>query len=223
MRICFIRHGDPDYEKDCLTELGHKQAEAAARRLLTEGIEKVFSSPMGRARQTAQYFVDAANISDLHILDFMKEIRYGLADDLYNQDYSPWSGVDKLAEQGEDLQNPEWKKFPLFDKNTATEDIEKVQQGCDIWLESLGYKREGLYYRNINSQTNEHTFALFSHGGSSTAFLSRILNIPFPLLCGSLHTSHTGISIIRFDKNPGKLSLPVIELLNDSSHIKGIV
>ena len=32
MRIIFIRHGNPDYEKDCLTELGHKQAEAAAKK-----------------------------------------------------------------------------------------------------------------------------------------------------------------------------------------------
>jgi len=33
MRIIFVRHGHPNYEKDCLTELGHRQAEAAAQRL----------------------------------------------------------------------------------------------------------------------------------------------------------------------------------------------
>ena len=31
MRIIFVRHGHPDYEKNCLTEIGHKQAEAAAQ------------------------------------------------------------------------------------------------------------------------------------------------------------------------------------------------
>ena len=35
MRILFVRHGHPNYEKDCLTELGHLHAEAAAKRLLT--------------------------------------------------------------------------------------------------------------------------------------------------------------------------------------------
>ena len=42
MRIIIIRHGDPDYEKDCLTELGHKQAALAAKRLMVEGIETIF-------------------------------------------------------------------------------------------------------------------------------------------------------------------------------------
>ena len=56
MRIILIRHGDPNYEKDCLTELGHKQAEAAANRLLSEGIDGIYSSPQGRAMQTAEYF-----------------------------------------------------------------------------------------------------------------------------------------------------------------------
>ena len=41
MRIVLVRHGDPDYEKDCLTELGHKQAAVAAERLLKEGNETV--------------------------------------------------------------------------------------------------------------------------------------------------------------------------------------
>ena len=45
MRIILIRHGDPNYEKDCLTELGHKQASAAAQRLLSEGIDEIYSSP----------------------------------------------------------------------------------------------------------------------------------------------------------------------------------
>ena len=45
MRIVLVRHGEPNYEKDCLTELGIRQAEAAAERLSGEGIDAVFSSP----------------------------------------------------------------------------------------------------------------------------------------------------------------------------------
>ena len=56
MRLIFIRHGEPDYEKDCLTELGHKQAAAAAQRLLSEGIDEIYSSPQGRAFQTLNIF-----------------------------------------------------------------------------------------------------------------------------------------------------------------------
>ena len=45
MKIVFVRHGHPDYVNDCLTELGHKQAESAALRLKDEGIEEIYSSP----------------------------------------------------------------------------------------------------------------------------------------------------------------------------------
>ena len=150
----------------------------------------------------------------------MKEIRYGLENDLYNQDYSPWVGVDRMANQGEDLQNPNWRSLPLFKDNTATVDIDLVQAASDKWLESLGYKRQGLYYKNIRDDDAQFTLALFSHGGSSTALLSRIFNIPFPLLCASLHIPHTGITIIRFDRTPGKVSVPVVELMNDGNHLK---
>lgn len=30
MRIIFVRHGEPDYQKDCLTDEGRVQAAAAA-------------------------------------------------------------------------------------------------------------------------------------------------------------------------------------------------
>lgn len=39
MRLILVRHGHPNYEIDCLTELGHLQAEAAAERLCSEGID----------------------------------------------------------------------------------------------------------------------------------------------------------------------------------------
>ena len=49
MRLILVRHGDPNYELDCLTELGHEQAKVVAQRLMEEGIEKIFCSPQGRA------------------------------------------------------------------------------------------------------------------------------------------------------------------------------
>ena len=52
MRIIFVRHGEPDYRNDCLTDLGRLQAQAAAERLREEGIEEIWSSPLGRAAES---------------------------------------------------------------------------------------------------------------------------------------------------------------------------
>ena len=45
MHIVFVRHGHPNYKLDCLTELGHNQAAAAAERLADEGIDKLYTAP----------------------------------------------------------------------------------------------------------------------------------------------------------------------------------
>ena len=37
MRIIFVRHGEPDYARDCLTDAGRRQAAAAAERLAGGG------------------------------------------------------------------------------------------------------------------------------------------------------------------------------------------
>ena len=222
MRLILVRHAEPNYELDCLTELGHKQAKIAAQRLINEGIEEIYSSPMGRARQTAQAFSDASGIKKIEILDFMHEIRYGPENDLYNQEWSPWAASDKMISKGQELCTENWREIPVFIGNTATIDVDNVMKNADSLLEKWGYKREGLYYRNIRSNDDQHTIALFSHGGSSTALLSRIFNIPFPYLCATLHIPHTGITILRFDRTPGKLAVPVIELACDGRHIQNI-
>ncbi|MBP5452349.1 MAG: histidine phosphatase family protein [Treponema sp.] len=222
MRIVFIRHGDPNYEEDCLTELGHKQAKIAAERLLKEGIEEIYSSPLGRARQTAQAFSEVSGIGEIKILDFMKEIRYGTEDELYNDKWNPWLGVDALVKNGIDIQSPDWREYPVFKENLATVDADKIGEEADKWLVSLGYEREGNYYRCSRKDDKEKTIALFCHGGSSTAFFSRVLNQQFPYMCAALlHYPHTTISVLKFNKNPGQLCQPIIELLNDARHLMG--
>ena len=54
MLLYIIRHGDPDYSTDTLTERGWQQAEAVGKRIAAAKIDRIFTSPMGRARQTAE-------------------------------------------------------------------------------------------------------------------------------------------------------------------------
>ena len=220
MRIVFIRHGDPNYDLDCLTELGHKQAKIAAQRLLKEGIEEIYCSPLGRARQTAQAFSEASGIGNIKILDFMQEIRFGREGEMYEEKWNPWLVVEDLVRNGKDIQTPDWRKYPVFKENLATVDVDKIAVEADKWLATLGYEREGNYYRCTRKDDKEKTIALFCHGGSSTAFFSRVLNQQFPYMCAVLlHYPHTTISVIKFNKTPGSLSQPIIELLNDARHL----
>lgn len=212
MRIIFIRHGEPDYERDCLTPLGHLQARAAAERLQSEGVEALYSSPMGRARETARYAADQLGLP-VTILDFMRELRW---------DGHPWDTADALPALGWDLTDPLWPAHPLYADNRVVQSVERVETGTDEWLRSLGYVREGIYYRCQRPDSGQHTVALFCHGGSSSAAMGRILHLPFPYVCAALHQPFTSLTILRLSREAGSLRLPVIELTGDDRHIRGL-
>ena len=54
MKILFIRHGDPDYEHDSVTEKGAREIELLADRLVKLDITQFYCSPLGRAKKTAE-------------------------------------------------------------------------------------------------------------------------------------------------------------------------
>ncbi len=221
MRLLLVRHGEPNYELDCLTPWGHKQADVAAYRLMEEGIDEIFSSPQGRAYETAEHFSKVAGIEKITKLDFIREIRYGHEDALYDESLNPWMGVKKMISDGENMNVPDWREKELFTDNTATVDVDKIAVETDKWLKTLGYEREGLFYRRVSDEYADKTVVIFCHGGASTAFLSRVLNLPFPYLCAFLfHIDHTAITRLYFESRNDSLFMPIVELASDASHLK---
>ena len=220
MRIVFVRHGEPDYANDCLTEIGLRQATLAAERLKEEGIEEIWSSPLGRARMTADCASKALDLP-VKTLDFMRELSWGSADgEPIFADGHPWDIADEMARQGTDLNRPDWPAHPFFRNNRAVDSVRTVEAGIDGWLAGYGYIRQGCYYVHQGAEERHRTVALFSHGGSSCAAMGHILNIPFPYMCAMLHIEFTGITILRLDKSAGPGTLPCLELANDGKHIR---
>ena len=221
MRIVFVRHGEPNYELDCLTPSGREQAAAAAERLREEGIEEIWSSTMGRAMETAQAASEALGLP-VKPLDCMREVHWGSRDGtpLFAGGH-PWDLADELARRGVDLNTPDWRELSFYRNNRVLDSVDRVEAGIDSWLEELGYERNGAYYRCLRESAAQRTVALFCHGGSSCAALGHILNLPFPYACALLHLEFTGITILRFDRHPGIMALPCLELANDGRHIRG--
>ncbi len=219
MKIIFVRHGHPDYVNDCLTELGHKQAQQAALRLKDEGIEQIFSSSCGRAYETALHTAKLLS-KDVTKLDFIREIKWGAPDgkEVY-KDGHPWDTSLYAVSQGYSLMDEEWTRNEPFCNNVVFSEIERVAAQTDEWLLSLGYKREGANYRVVGDNT-DRTIALFSHGGSSSALFSHVLNLPFFYLCRAICPDFTSITVLSLSDEKGTLTAPMIELANDSKHIK---
>lgn len=55
MKLLIVRHGDPDYSIDSLTEKGWKEAEYLSERLAKLDVKAFYCSPLGRAKDTASF------------------------------------------------------------------------------------------------------------------------------------------------------------------------
>ena len=227
MRIIFVRHGHPNYEKDCLTELGHLQAEAAAERLKGEPIEKIYSSTNGRAYETAGHINKYFGL-EIEQLQFMRELSFvkkapGMEDSYPEIPDSlgfPWEGSDTVVAEGKSLFDKELTSLPVFAKFNYPRQAEQVCREFDGLLASLGVVREGLYYR-IPNGTKYKTLLMVSHGGSSTAVLAHLFNLPFHFLANITRPHHTSVTVVDFPEGDGPIS-PRLTLFNDAKHIQGV-
>ncbi len=217
MRIIFVRHGHPNYTDDCLTELGHPQAEAAAERLKDEKINKIFSSSCGRAVETAEHIAARHNL-DITQLDFMREIHWGSPN---TDDYvQPWTTIDNWVKNGKDVMNLDWQNDVDYKGHRVVESYNKLAAKLDEWLKELGYEREGNYYRV--TKENKDTIVMVSHGGASSVALSHMFNLPFSFVCAAICPNFTAITEVSLTGKEGELTSPIFDLVNDARHISEI-
>lgn len=220
MRIIFVRHGHPNYELDCLTEIGHLQAEAAARRLAGEQLCQIHSSTCGRAAQTAQHIAAPHGLPVISH-DFIREISWGAVQEgPVFANGQPWLIADELIRRDEPLLDTDWERHPIQENNSLAQNVRRVAEDFDRWLEGFGYRREGHYYRV--ERENRDTVMMVSHAGASGAVLAHMLNLPFIYFCKTMSPDFTAITVLQLSGREGDKLAPRLELLNDCRHIDGL-
>ena len=225
MKIYFVRHGHPNYKDDCLTELGHKQAEAAAERLKKIPFDGIFSSTNGRAMETAGHTARHLGMEVVGF-DFMRELSWKIhseeTEDPALAKCTPWKYARTVCPSlGQKIPGDEWQELDLFAGSKLLETYQRAVNGFDAWLSELGYTREGDYYRVTGSDTDK-TIAMFSHGGASSAVISHLIGIPFLLFCKTFEIDHTSISVVELSNEQGALFAPKVLVLNDAEHIQTV-
>lgn len=221
MKLIFVRHGDPNYELNCLTEVGHRQAELVAPRVAAYAPKAIFSSKFGRAVETAQ---PAARLlgQEIQILDFLHEISTGPGE-IPPEDrmkYAPWAASRKLAiEQGVDLHAYDYSDFIAWKGTRLPENHDRVVSGFDAWMKDLGFEREGLWYRC--TKQNDDTYAVFSHAGALSCVFAHLWNMPAFEFFAQTDMSVTGMTEVDFCGAVGERVLPRFQTYNDHAHLEG--
>ena len=209
MRIFIIRHGDPDYERDTLTEKGHREAALLAKRYKDEKIDYFYSSPLGRAKHTCDYVAKAqGKEKDVIIYDWLQEFgvpftlpsgeKKGI---LWDMLPSFWTNLPKMYDKDK------WLEHDFYQDSDMEKAYKNVTNSLDRLLEKHGYKREGNFYKVVKPNTD--TIAFFCHFGLEMVLLSHLCNISpvvlthhFCALPTSVTTLYTeerreGVSVFR--------------------------
>jgi len=140
-RIILIRHGQTGWNKDErfrgrvdveLDEVGLKQAQLAAERVMEWEISAVYSSPLKRARSTAQFVADRFGLSVV-TLEGLNDMNFG-----------QWEGllVSEVREKQAELFD-EWRHNPERFAVPGGESLEDVRVRVVATIDDLALKHEG--------------------------------------------------------------------------------
>ena len=216
MKILLIRHGDPDYTIDSLTEKGHKEANLLAERIAPMDIAAYYMSPLGRAQKTAEYTLKKAGRTAL-VLDWAREFDT-LIDDDSGGKRIPWDWLPAdWTKVPEYYDKDKWFDTPIMKSAGMEDGIKRVYDGLDELIGRHGYKREGKLYRAVSP--NNDTIAIFCHFGVTCVILSHLLNIsPMILWHGFISAPTSVTTIITEERREGTASFRV-NAFGDISHL----
>lgn len=221
MLLFYVRHGDPIYNPNMLTPLGEKQAHAVAKRLAAHGLDEIYSSPSVRARQTAQPTADMTKLPVTEV-DFADEAHAWRDLTTKTEDgrntwlfqYTP-TRMLLTSKEVRDL-GDEWYRHPDLTQYEAG--IKRVYDNVDAFMSSLGYEHERYNGRYKVTRRNDKRVALFAHQGFGLAFLSSLLDIPYPTFSTHFDMSHSNLTVIDFNEEGG-YAIPRVMTLSNDSHI----
>lgn len=221
MRLFLIRHGDPDYENDCLTALGKSQAAAMAERMQDEGVTEIYSSASGRALATAGFLSEKIHLPVTSFED-LRELRWDAAEgaSLPNGG-NPWRFSEQISASGGDLTFDWYACKPLCRSYVAKEDRNRVIGCFDGLMETLGYRREGSQYRVVGDGTDK-TVALVCHAGVSVAVFSHLFHLPLMQAFAMFHIACTSVTLLEWSNEKDLLISPRFHYVGDYHHILDI-
>lgn len=237
MRILLIRHGDPDYEHDTLTEKGWREAGLLAAMAPSMGIDDCYTSPLGRAKDTASCSLKAMG-KEAVTLDWLKE--FPAKADLGVSEELAAAYPDAAQAAGEDgshrMRNVIWDMVPSYwtrhpeyldtdgwrrslaaQSGDAAPVYDQVCRELDRLLETYGYVRDGRLYRVVRE--NVKTVACYCHFGIICALLSHLWNVsPFILWHGIALAPTSVTEIVSEERQQGVASFRALRI-GDVSHL----
>lgn len=217
MRILIIRHGDPDYVIDSLTEKGWREAVLLADRLEHEKIDAFYVSPLGRAQATIQPTL-ARRGDRAETLEWLREFAVKMTDpDIFRErvawDWLPgtWTTEERYYDKAA------WMTTEIMEQAGAPKEYAWVTEGLDELLRKHGYCRQGNTYRA--ERPNRDTIALVCHFGLECVLLSHLLGISPMVLWHGFCAAPTSVTTVMTEERREGIASFRVTGFGDISHL----
>lgn len=199
MKLYITRHGETEWNKlkkmqgwqnSNLTEKGIGDAIKLGERLKDINFSKIYSSPLGRARDTANYIKGNRDVK-IEIIEGLKEMGFG-----------KWEGVDneKVIELYKEDYNNFWNKPELYKR----EESENFDELFDRVQETLKY---------IIGNSKGEDVLIVSHGITIKMIYSLVNNLKIEEFWTLPYIDGTSLTILEIDGEKMKFTLEA-----DTSH-----
>ncbi|UCH26523.1 MAG: histidine phosphatase family protein [Trueperaceae bacterium] len=215
MRLYIIRHADPDYENETLTPAGHQEAGALARRLAQHGLDYIYTSPLARARLTADYTVNLVKrppVSEAWLIE------------IPGWEIEALGGIPAWDIPGEVLRAAEpfathdtWHALPFLGDERFTSYWRDFKEQSDALMRRHGYERDGGRYRQVRA--NRDQIAIFCHNGTALALLAHLLEIPLPAVWSGFWHAPSAVTTVLFEERSDTWAVPRCLSACDVSHL----
>lgn len=217
MKLIIIRHGDPDYTIDSLTEKGHREAALLAERLKDVPIRKAYVSPLGRAQATAEYTLKAKNMT-AETLPWLREFHAPVKDEETGEERIPWDMLPCRWTSNEQYYGRDsWYKVKKMAEGNVIEEAGRVYAGIDGILAAHGYERNGNMYRAV--RPNRDTVALFCHFGVECVILGHLLGISPVVLWHGFCAAPTSVTVLTSEERRQGEAYFRMNCFGDTGHL----
>lgn len=219
MRLLIIRHGDPDYAKDSLTEKGWREAALLAERISKMDVSKFYVSVLGRAKDTASLTLQKMGRIAIEcdwLREFWPEIlrpdvpggKHGIVWD--------WLPEEWTAEE-DYFSSDRWTETEIMRQGKVREAYDYVIENFDALLAALGYVREGKLYRA--ERPNRDTLVFFCHFGLECVLLSHLMNISPMILWHNLCAAPSSVTTLYTEERRQGKAIFRASAIGDISHL----
>ena len=218
MKLMIVRHADPDYSIDSLTEKGWREAACLTERLAQTPAEHYYCSPLGRAKDTASGTLKALGRT-AEECEWLREFKAPIVrPDKPDKESIPWDWLPQdWMPDARFFEYDHWFENERMQAGGVKEQYDWVTANLYALLARHGYEREGTWYRA--ARPNRETIVFFCHFGVEGVLLSHLLHIsPVVLWHGTCALPSSVTTLITEERREG-IALFRMLSFGDLSHL----